>query len=54
MHAGHVQLQVPHDLVPSFKSANNRIIWSLHAEGTLRFWPDVKEEYEITVLPSRR
>ncbi|MFO0547974.1 MAG: hypothetical protein U0271_06280 [Polyangiaceae bacterium] len=36
---------------PSFKSANNRIEWSLRLVADLPNWPDYDERLEIAVLP---
>jgi hypothetical protein len=35
----------------SFKSANNKIVWTLQLSGEIPRWPDVSEEFEIDVLP---
>jgi hypothetical protein len=34
----------------SFKSDNNRIVWTLHVHGDIAFYPDVNDEFPITVL----
>lgn len=50
---GHAQVMIPSHLVASFNAPCNKIIWTLNVTGQIRFWPDLKEEYEIVVLPSR-
>jgi hypothetical protein len=54
MSAGRVQITVPADTVPSFKSDHNRVIWSIHVRGAIPLWPDLKEEFVIQVQPPAR
>lgn len=49
--SGIASATVPADAVPSFQSANNRIRWYLRIEGTVRRWPDIDDEFELTVGP---
>ncbi len=51
MSAGRASVALPQDTVPSFKSDNNKIVWALHIQGEIPRWPDLKEEFEIQVLP---
>jgi hypothetical protein len=53
MRSGRCQVALPADAVPSFKSAHNRIVWSLRVEGSIPRWPDLKDEFEIQVRPPR-
>ena len=39
------------DLMPSWKSSNNRIRWSIHVKAKISAWPDVLDKYDITVNP---
>jgi hypothetical protein len=48
---GQARIALPLNTVPSFKSDNNRIVWVLKVEGEIPRWPDLKEEFEISVLP---
>ena len=52
MRAGRGSTRIPADLVPSWKSSNNRIEWTLVVEGTIAFWPDISDRYPIQVLPA--
>ena len=51
---GNGALVLPTNLLPSFQASNNRIIWSCKAWGKIPNWPDVNEEFEITLNPSSR
>jgi hypothetical protein len=52
MRSGTRTVTIPAGLMHSFASDNNRIVWSLHAEGEIAMWPDVNEEFPIQVLPA--
>jgi len=52
MASGKAVLTVPDDTMHTFKSANNKILWHLKVAGEIPMWPDVSEEFEVTVLPS--
>ena len=49
---GEAEILLPTDLMPSWKSSNNAIKWSLRVRGEISFWPDIKDNYEVTVLPA--
>lgn len=49
---GQGQVTLPADTVPSFKSANNRIVWAVRLKGEIPRWPDLQEEFEIWVRPA--
>lgn len=51
MAAGQARIVLPLSTVPSFKSDSNKIVWALKVEGEISRWPDLKEEFEISVLP---
>ena len=51
MTAGGASFAVPPDTMHSFEAENNKIIWTLRVHGSIRFWPDVKDEFAFTVLP---
>ena len=48
---GHATLRIPANTMHSFRASNNKIIWSLTVHGDIARWPDMKDEYEITVAP---
>ena len=37
--------------MPTFDAPNNDIEWCLKLRGDIPFWPDVAEEFPITVYP---
>jgi hypothetical protein len=45
---------VPADLMHTFTSQNNKIIWTLRLNGQIARWPDVNEEFPVTVLPAAK
>jgi hypothetical protein len=45
---------IPGNLMHSFASKNNSIIWSLRLHGDIPRWPDISEEFPLTVLPAVR
>jgi hypothetical protein len=51
---GHATVTIPEPSMHSFKSSNNKILWSLELVGEIRRWPDVKETYPLVVLPAPR
>ncbi len=50
---GQTTLRIPADTMHSFRADHNKIIWSLVVRGDIARWPDVKDEYEITIAPHR-
>jgi len=51
---GLIDIDIPEGLAPTFTAKNNKIVWNLILHGRISRWPDVKEEFEFTVLPARR
>ncbi|MDB6171590.1 MAG: hypothetical protein JWL59_901 [Chthoniobacteraceae bacterium] len=49
--AGNANLTIPAGLMHTFVGANNKVLWSLHAKGEILRWPDIADEFEITILP---
>ncbi len=49
--SGHCSLHIPADKMHTFKSTNNKILWVIVVQGVIDKWPDVKEEFEIPVMP---
>jgi hypothetical protein len=52
MQSGEARVTIPARLVPTFAGRNNKIIWAIHVHGQIARWPDVDEEFPVTVLPS--
>ena len=44
------QLSTP--IMPSWKGTHNRIKWSLLIIGKVKFWPDIRDDYEVEVQPT--
>lgn len=51
---GLAEAEIPSDLMHSLASGNNKIVWILTLHGSIPRWPDVSEEFELTVLPAER
>jgi len=51
MAAGRTVRALPARLMHSFSAANNKIVWALRVRGTVPRWPDVDEEFVITIAP---
>lgn len=51
---GHAQLTVPARLVHTWDGGNNKIIWELQVRGEIPRYPDVSEDFPITILPALR
>jgi hypothetical protein len=47
---GSARRRLPDGLPPGFASANNKILWTLRVHGPIPRWPDVSEEFEVTVV----
>jgi len=50
---GKAVFTVPPDSMHSFKSSNNKIVWTIQVKGDIPRWPDIGEEYPVEVLPLR-
>jgi hypothetical protein len=44
-------IAVPADARPTCQTAESLVSWSLNVKGEITFWPDVEEEFPLTVLP---
>ncbi len=51
VHRGTAALAVPERTMPTFDAGNNEIEWRLTVHGDVPFWPDVDDEFPITVYP---
>ncbi len=52
MALGQADVRIPEAVMHSFASSNNRIVWRLAVRGEIPRWPDISDDYAITVLPS--
>ena len=46
---GRVRLTMPTDSMHSFESPNNKIVWAIHVHGDIAMYPDVNDEFPLTV-----
>ncbi len=46
-----LNVELPADLPHSFHAPNNKILWRIRLHGPIRFWPDLKQTFPLTVLP---
>ena len=51
MRSGQADFEFPDFAMHTFTASNNKIIWDIQVHGDIARWPDVKDEYEITVIP---
>ena len=52
--SGQARLRVPSDLMHSWSANHNKILWSIRMHGDIARWPDIKEEFPVTVLPAEK
>jgi hypothetical protein len=50
---GAVDLAIPGDTMHSFAGDGNKIIWELKVEGEIVRWPDIGQNFPITIRPMR-
>lgn len=50
---GKAKFQIPADSMHTFKSRNNKIVWTLKVDGDIPMWPDIGEEFPFEVSPHR-
>jgi hypothetical protein len=51
MKEGSAKFTIPSDSIHTFNAPNNKVLWHIHLNGKIYYWPDIKEEYGIIVLP---
>lgn len=51
METGKITLAIPADAMHSFTASSNKVVWSLKVEGAIPRWPDLSEEFVVTVVP---
>jgi len=50
---GAVELTIPSDSMHSFEGDANKIIWEIKVEGEIDSWPDIGQNFPITIRPIR-
>ena len=50
---GAAELTIPSETMHSFEGDANKIIWEIKVEGEIARWPDVGENFPITIRPIR-
>lgn len=48
---GQAGVVMPEDAMHSFEAKDNKIIWQIVVRGVVDFWPDIKNEFKIAVVP---
>lgn len=48
---GRARFTIHPDTMHSFEADNNKIIWLIELHGQIARWPDVSQEYKITIRP---
>ncbi|MHC4626038.1 MAG: hypothetical protein ACYTDV_03560, partial [Planctomycetota bacterium] len=51
MQQGRTEFVIPADSMHSFRGDNNQVIWSLTLHGDIPRWPDIRETFELLVMP---
>ena len=51
MATGSIEIELPGNLMFSFESGNNEIVWQIEVVGDIPNWPDMRDTYPIDVLP---
>lgn len=50
---GTIRARMPEDTMHSLLAGDSRIAWRLVVRGTIERWPDVDDEFPVSVLPAR-
>ena len=51
MQQGRTEFVIPANSMHSLHGDNNHIIWSLTLHGDIPRWPDIRETFELLVMP---
>lgn len=51
--SGRVKLLLPKDTVPTFIASHNKLEWQLTVRGMIPRWPDISDDYQVTILPQK-
>jgi len=52
MGSGSGTLTIPAQLMHSFAGQHNKVLWVIRVIGEIPHWPDLNEEFALTVLPA--
>jgi hypothetical protein len=52
--SGHATVVVPANSMHTFEARNNKVLWRLRVRSEIPRWPDVDDEYPLSVLPQPR
>jgi hypothetical protein len=50
--SGRTRVTLPRNAMHTLDAGHNKIAWEIRVEGTIPRWPDIEEEYPLTVLPA--
>jgi hypothetical protein len=53
MPRGSAELVIPEDTMHSFEADSNKIVWEIKVAGDIARWPDVQQNFPITLRPIR-
>lgn len=51
--SGRAKLLLPGDTVATFSASRNKIEWTLCVRGVIPRWPDISDDYPLTILPPK-
>ncbi|MFN2385333.1 MAG: DUF3592 domain-containing protein [Thermoanaerobaculia bacterium] len=49
---GHAALRIPADTMHSWTASNNKVVWTLKLRGEIPSWPDIAEEFDLSIRPA--
>ncbi len=49
MTQGEAKGALPVDVMPTFIASNNKVVWAIKVRGEIQRWPDLNEEFSVTV-----
>ncbi len=49
---GAVDLTIPSDSMHSFEGNSNKILWEINVEGEIARWPDIDQNFPMTIRPA--
>ena len=50
---GTAELPIPSNTMHSFEADSNKIVWEIKVEGQIDRWPDVEQNFPVTIRPVR-